>query len=187
MAQASDSYQSSSGPYWYHYKHPPKLPPMKPAKPANAGAPRPATAKTPTVANSPTPPSYYPSGGGGGGGGGGGAPAPAAPYAGLPEQYIAGLMQFVGDPAAYYGTRGAEKQAQQDFYTFGNTWQARTGRTITPDDWAPVWGMVNAYKTGQVAGGRPSMTMSDAFAYLGRLLTKAPKPIPVSYLKVAEV
>jgi hypothetical protein len=108
---------------------------------------------------------------------------PAAPgYAGLPQQYLDGLQVFTGAPGAYYGGRGAEKQAQQDLYTLSNTWQYKTGKALTPDDWPRLWAVLNAYRAS-----RPNATMSDAQTYLAQILTRAPRPAPVAYLRTAEL
>ncbi len=124
------------------------------------------------------------------GGGGGAAPAvPGTGFAALPESYLAGLKSFLGsEPTDYYGTRGAEKGAQTDYYNLLNAWQNKTGVPLTDDDWARVWSGLNAYRTKQIVPGQEQpFTVSDAFNYLGRMLTAAPRQPLVSYLRTGEI
>ncbi len=100
---------------------------------------------------------------------------------------MAGLTAFVGDPAAYYASRGAEKQALQEYHALGSAWQSKTGKPMTPDDWPAIWGPVNAYKAGQAAAGRTNLTMADAFGYVNRLLREAPTPTRVLYGRISEI
>lgn len=130
---------------------------------------------------------------GGGGSGGdstaGGTTAPGTAFAALPASYLAGLKSFLGaEPTDYYGTRGAEKGAQTDYYNLLNTWQNKTGVPLTDDDWARVWAGLTAYKSGQQQPGQErTFTVSDAFNYLGRMLTAAPRQPLVSYLRTGEI
>jgi hypothetical protein len=160
--------------------------------------PPPPTNKVPPPAQPKPPPPPAPSGGGyypspyGGGGGGGGGYSPPAPdpnqFAGLPSQYVMGLRQFVGDPSAYYTPRGAEKQAQQDFYSMSNAWLNRANVPLTPDDWGDVWGTLNAYRQGYTTpGAQQTWTFADALNYLGRMLSSAPQAPQVAYLRTGEI
>lgn len=125
--------------------------------------------------------------------GGGGSGAPSAPevpsYGGLPSQYLEGLKAFLGaDPTEYYTTRGTEKAAQNDYYNMLNAWQNKTGVPLTADDWGKVWGGLTSYKTGFAAPNEQrAWTISDAFNYLGRMLTAAPQQTGVAYLKTGEI
>lgn len=127
-------------------------------------------------------------GGYGGGGSGGGAPEVPA-YAGLPTAYVTGLKSFLGvEPSEYYATRGTEKTAQNDYYNMLNAWQNKTGVPLTPDDWGKVWGGLTSYKTGYAAPNEQrAWTVSDAFNYLGRMLTAAPPQPNVAYLRTGEI
>lgn len=118
------------------------------------------------------------------------ASTPATPgtYASLPDQYLKGLGGFVGDPAAYYTSRGAEKQAQQDYWNMYNLWMNKTGYALTPDDWGRVWGGLGAYRTGYtVPGVNRSWTVSDAYNYMNRMLARAPEAPQVAYLRTGEI
>lgn len=164
-----------------------KVPPI-PYNPPNK-VPPPAQPKPTPAPSAPSggyyPPTYYPPSGGGGGGGY--TPDPNM-YAGLPTQYVAGLRQFVGDPNAYYAPRGAEKQAQTDFYSMSNAWLNRANTSLTPDNWANVWGGLNAYKQGYaVPGTQQAWTFADALNYLGRMLAGAAAAPQVSYLRTGEI
>lgn len=174
MPQPYDPYQSPGAPIPYN---PTKVPP--PAVPKPPVVPKPAT--------SGYYPPYYPPGGGSGGGGGYTPPDPNQ-FAGLPSQYVMGLREFVGDPNAYYAPRGAEKQAQQDYYGMSNAWLNRTNTPLTPDDWSEVWGNLNAYRQGYATPGAPRQwTFADALTYLGRMLAAVPQAPQVAYLRTGEI
>lgn len=105
-------------------------------------------------------------------------------WANLLPQYYTGLKGFIGDPATFYAGRGGEKQAQQDYYNLLNAWTQKAGVPLTPDDWSNVWANINAYRTGGLAQSPArAFTMSDANRYLNRLLTGAPNPTPVTFLR----
>jgi len=155
-------------------------------------APRPVTAAAspPTLPAQPTYPvtytNYAPSYGGGGGHS---APAPDPnAYGGLPWQYNQGARSFLGDLATYYANRGAEKQAQQDYYNLGNAWSQRTGVPLVPDDWLRLWPTLQAYRTPYAAAlPTRTWTMGDAIDFLGRVLPPTQPPISISYLRTGEI
>lgn len=161
-------------------KYPQEVPPPQWPSPAIPTTPTPTTPTTttpttPATTTTTTPPAT--------------TTTPAAEtYATLPQQYLTGLTAFIGDPKTFYATRGAEKQAQTDYYNFLNAWANRAGVSLTPDDWSRVWGSLQAYRTGYGAPNPARVwTVSDANNYMNRLLTTTPTLPQISYLRTGEI
>jgi hypothetical protein len=124
------------------------------------------------------------------------APTPAPPVA-VPDpnswdsfapQYLAGLKTFIGEPTDWYQGRGGIQQAKTDYYNLLNAWSQRAGLPLTPDDWAPLWSSLGAYRTGyQTQNPTRAFTMSDAYRYMNRMLAGAPNPTPVTFLRTGTI
>ena len=100
--------------------------------------------------------------------------------------------QYTGEQAiqaAAAATAAAEEaMAKNDYYGFVNTWANKAGVNLTADDWARVWASLNAYRTGDARlNPNRAFTVSDAYNYLGRMLTREPTPPAIAYLRTGEI
>jgi hypothetical protein len=140
-----------------------------------------------------------------GGGGGGGTPTspgtitPFPRIAGVPVDYgVPGVPVyytdalwnlFGGNPEAlYYQFRGSNAQLLSDYKNLENLWLQGTGRYLMPENLRAIMEPATAVAKAAAAASGRQPTMTDVLNYVQQqLLTKAPNPPNIGYLKLGSI